>query len=449
MINLNQLKKIYTSSPLWLKNLYSSIPYEVRSGSEYRKWKIFLEKNLNIDEYKILKMKETLYYAYENTKYYKTVFKKLDCSVNDINDLKDFEKLPFIDKEIVKENYNDFFAKNYPSKKAFYVETGGSTGVPTKFLQSKNVWYKELAFLNDYYSQYGYKTTDLRATFRTGDFGGLGDNVFWKFNPINNTIQFSPFHIDEKTIYYYVKRLNELKPRFFSGYPTVLLALIENMKDNDLQFNYNIEATFLMSENMNKREVDTIIDFLECSVSSMYGHSERLVFALSNNKYIDGYKVDQRYGLFELIDEDKNIITSISQSGEIVGTSFDNYAMPLIRYKTGDFSSYTSFKDSCINLVEGKKKAEYLDRKDGSKQPITPLDTSIFEDVIYYQFQQKAKGEVTVLIVPKKEFSESHELTILNSLTQECGNLIRFKLKIVDKPLLTSRGKLRKVIIDK
>ena len=37
-------------------------------------------------------------------------------------------------------------------------------------------------------------------------------------------------------------------------------------------------------------------------------------------------------------------------SGEIVGTSFDNFAMPLIRYRTNDFTSYLNVDNSLINL---------------------------------------------------------------------------------------------------
>ena len=151
MLNLNKLKKIYTSSPLWMKKLYASIPYDIRNGSDYRKWKQFLEKELNEEEYQLLKLKETLFYASTQTKYYKNIFNKLECHIDEFNHLGDIKNIPFIDKDIVRENYNDLIAHDYPKKKTFFVTTGGSSGEPMQFLQSKNVWSKELAFVNHFF----------------------------------------------------------------------------------------------------------------------------------------------------------------------------------------------------------------------------------------------------------------------------------------------------------
>ena len=85
-----------------------------------------------------------------------------------------------------------------------------------------------------------------------------------------------------------------------------------------------------------------ISDFFQCNVASFYAHSERLVHArsLRSGSGISRYQIDRRYGLFELLDNDQKIIESDGIKGESIGTSFDNYAMPLIRYKTGDFTEY-------------------------------------------------------------------------------------------------------------
>lgn len=448
MLDLNQLKKLYINSPLWMKKLYATIPYEIRNGSEYRKWKKFLEKEINEEEYRLLQMKESVLYAYENTRYYKCIFDDLHISPYEVNSLDDFSKLPFIDKDIVRENFDDLRVKSYPAKKTFFVTTGGTSGEPMKFLQSKNVWAKELAFIMNYFSKYGYKPSMLKASFRGGEFDNLPINRFWKYNPIHNEMHFSPFHINEKNIEYYVKDLNKQKPMFFHTYPSSLLLLIEHMRNKGLQLDYQLKAIFLISENYTLLDIDKIKSFFNCDVSSFYGHSERLIFAPTNTENLSTYKAENRYGIFELVDENEQVIQENNTRGEIVGSSFDNFAMPLLRYKTNDFTSYVEHDNYEIYMIEGRWTQEYLVGEDGLKLYLTALNmhSDIFNNVVKYQFHQNRLAHAKLHVVVNKLFQESDKRNILKALKQKAGHAIKFEIKIVDQLELTPRGKFKNVV---
>jgi len=448
MLNLNQLKKLYVNSPMWMKKLYASIPYEIRNGSEYRKWKAFLQDNTNKEEYTFFKIKETVLYAYESTKYYNTEWKKLGISPYDINSIKDFKSLPFISKDIVRNNFSDFMVQKYPKNKTFYVTTGGSSGDPMKYLQSNNIWIKELAFGMNYFSKYGYKPSMLKASFRGGEFNDLKKDQYWKYNPIHNEVHFSPFHINKNTIFSYVKDLNKLRPKFFHTYPSSLLLLIEQMQEQNLKLDYQVEAVFLISENFLDEDVTLIKDFLKCKVSSFYGHSERLIFAPSYDDALSSYQPDFRYGYAELINKNDDIITENHEEGEIVGTSFDNFAMPLIRYKTEDYTSYIDKDNDVISLIDGRWTKEYLLGTDGFKLYLTALNmhSNIFKNVIAFQYHQTEIAKVDLWFVVNKKFTKTDSIAILNALHQKAGHAIKFNVKIVNQLKLTKRGKLQNVI---
>jgi len=448
MLNLNQLKRLYTGSPLWIKKLYASIPYAIRNGNDYRKWQLFLTKELNNEEYTLLKIKELVSYAYTNTNYYKRVFDNLDISPYDINELKDYEKLPLIDKNLVRENYDDMTVHNFSTKNTFYVTTGGTSGTAMKFLQSKNIWKKELAFNMNYFSKYEYNPSMLKVSFRGGEFDDLQANKYWKYNPINNEIHFSPFHLHKNNIEYYVNELNNKKPLYFHSYPSSLLLLIEQMINNGLQLNYSLKAIFLISENFTSEDINTIKSFFNCEVSSFYGHTERLIFAPNFTKDLSSYKIDARYGFFELINESEKVITTNGVRGEMVGSSFDNYAMPLLRYKTNDFTLYNDFNNNIIASIEGRWNQEYLFGKDGLKIYLTALNmhSNIFKNVIKYQFHQKEISNVELHIVVNKLFQENDINHILKGLEQKVGHAINFKIKLVEQLTLTSRGKFKNIV---
>ncbi len=450
MLNLNQLKKLYKNSPLWLQKLYASIPYDLRNGKEYRNWKNFLKKEISIDEYKLFKLKETILYAYENTEYYKQTFNELDISPFDIQTIKDVALLPIIDKNIVRENYDRLHVKNFPARNTFYVSTGGTSGEPMTFLQSENVWKKELAFSMNYFSKYGYKPSMLKASFRGGTFDNLPKNRYWKYNPLQNEMHFSPFHINEKNIEYYMKDLNTLKPKYFHSYPSSLLLFISQMKNKGLKLDYNPTAIILISENFTLKDIEQIKSFFNCDVSSFYGHTERLIFAPNYADDLSSYKIDDRYGFFELIDETDQAINENNKRGEMVGLSFDNLAMPLLRYRTNDFTHFIKHEQNIISMVEGRWTQEYLLGKDGLKLFLTALNmhSDIFENVIKYQFHQIQPANVELHVIVTKSFQENDKKNILKALKEKAGHAITFKIKITDQLKLTPRGKFKQIIKD-
>lgn len=448
MLNLNQLKGLYTNSPLWLKNIYASIPYDIRNGHAYRKWKNFLAEQINDEEYQLIKLKETISYAYSNTAYYKKLFHTLGCTVNDINDLQDIQKLPFIDKDTVRDNYDDLIAKNLPNKRTFFVTTGGTSGEPMKFLQSNNVWSKELAFLYSMFSRHGYYPKMLKASFRGGEFDNNLKEIYWKQNPVHNEIHFSPFHINLETISFYVDKLNALKPLVFHSYPSSLLLLIDCMAERGLALEYIPKLIIIISENYTSNDILKIKNFFDCELLSFYGHSERLILAPTITQGMDIHKIDKRYGLFELIDNNGVAITADSNHGEMIGTSFDNLAMPLIRYKTNDYTHFVNYHKCEIGKIEGRWNQEYLDGKNGSKIYLTALNmhSNIFDNVIQFQFIQNSVGEVDFLVLVKPAFGESDEKKILDAFKKKVGHSINFKLICVAQLMLTTRGKFKRII---
>ena len=214
-MNLNKLKNLYVSSPTIIKKIYSLIPFGIRNGLQYRKWLRALntnKKGLDRDPF------ETLNYVRNNFEFYHNLYKN--------KNLENWEDVPLIEKSLIQNALSDFEKTNVPK---FYVTTGGVTGKPAKFFQSNNVWFKELAFVNHFFGKFGYRPMDLKLSLRGGDFNNLRKDEFWMYNPINNEIHFSPFHLTNDTVKLYVNQINKKKPRYFHSYPSGLLRLSKLM----------------------------------------------------------------------------------------------------------------------------------------------------------------------------------------------------------------------------
>jgi len=444
-MNLNELKKYYMNSPLWLKKIYSTIPYEIRNGSDYRKWKKFLSQNLNIEEYKLLKLKETVAYAYENVPFYYKTFNKLGIDPSDINDLNNLRNFPLIDKKIIEQKYDDFISKKIKSNKMFYVSTGGSSGKSFKFYQSNNVWKKELAFHRHYLEErFSYCDRDKIASFRGGDFKDLKENAYWIENPIRNEIHFSPFKLSYKSAKYYVEKLNEVKPSFIFGYYSSIKNLISFIKDLKLTLNFVPKAVILISENISNENLIEVYEFFKAEPFSYYAHSERIILApLAND--LSSYQIDYRYGFFDLIDNQGNTIEEENKTGEIIGVSFDNYAMPLIRYRTGDFTKYLDFKNHKIDFVSGRWHQDFIIGFNGERITSAMLNvhSEVFDKVYSYQFIQESIGKVILYLIAGDNFSKEDLESIEKAYKLKFGDSFLFEVNIGQSPILTERGKFK------
>ena len=447
-MNLNSLKNLYYNSPGWIKNIYAKIPFHIRAGQSYKEWNNFLKKEFD-SEYQFIKLRETLFLAQNQIPYYKKIYAGMGIPGIELKNNEEFEQIPFITKDVVKEHYNELL--NPECKSSFYVTTGGSTGEPMKFIQSKNVWGKEQAFTHSIFNKLDYTPTLLKASFRGAQFSSLPKNVFWHYNPIQNEIQFSPFHLNPETITFYVKEFNRKRPQYIHGYPSAILNFIRLVKFKGLKLDIPIKGVFLISENFEKYDVETIKCFFKCKVLSFYGHSERLIIAPTIDEFAQVYQVDQRYGYFELVNLKGQPIKKTNERGEIIGTSFDNFAMPLIRYKTGDYTSLHSFATATelkINPIEGRWKKEFIEGKNGEELTLTAINfhSNHFDGINSYQFFQKRKGYCELLLTSNFKLTENQIESISDVVNLKIGHAVTLSVRQIDSPILTSRGKQLKLI---
>jgi len=431
-MNLNKLKSLYLNSPLIFKEIYALIPFKFRNGKTYRVWRERLKHQTADDR----NPSATLKYAVSNFKMYKDLYNSIDID--------NWEKIPFIDKYFIQKHISEFELFSIPK---FYVTTGGVTGKPAKFFQSNNIWYKELAFVYDYFEKHGYKSNMIKATFRGGDFSVLKQNIFWKSNPNYNEIHFSPFHINSKTIEYYIEKLNKTKPKYFHGYPSALISLAKLMNNNGLMLNYKLKCIFIISEGFKKEDVEFLKSSFNCDVSSFYGHSERLIFAEAS-KDLDYYIPNPLYGYLELIDENGNVIKNNNVVGELVATSYDNLAMPLIRYKTGDFTHYIDYTTKSFAPLKGKWGQMSLIGINGEEISLSALNlhSNELNSIQKLQFVQIQKGKVMINVMFENQNNDLLINSISELLTNRVGRLIQFDLNETEDFILNSRGKMPLIV---
>lgn len=406
-----------------------------------------------LEEYQLEQLNKLLEHSYENVPYYRRVFNERGLKPEDIQDFNDLELLPYLTKDLIRENLEELKAKNYPENKFEYVTTGGTSGKPLGFYYEKGVSRaQEWAFIKTLWEEVGYNFRDKCVVLKGSVVNSAEKGELWEKTFFGRWLVLSSYHMTDNNLMKYIKKIREFKPKFIQAYPSTITILASFMKKNSIEPFDSIKAIFCGSENIYKDQRDLIEDVFNCRVFTWYGHSERTVLA-GECKENAKYHIFPQYGIFELVDDKGKVIENKGINGEIVGTGLTNFAMPLIRYKTDDMTllgeKCTCNKDyQIIESVTGRWTQEFIVSKNGNFIPITAINmhSNVFDNVEQFQFLQEKEGELIFKVVKKESYSSNDNDRIKYELLKKLGNDTNLEIQFIDEIPRTSRGKYRFLI---
>jgi phenylacetate-CoA ligase len=445
-----------------LRYFYNKTPKIIKYGSRYAK--IYKEtydllthsqkwsKDQHL-EYQLIQMKSLINYSYDHVQYYKELFDNKGITPNDIKTFEDIKKIPLLTKDLIRNNYDKLISNKYRKSELICKSTGGTTGIPTHFYFDKiESMAKEDAFVKIIYDRVGYKDTDRQISFRDSSILNeninLEKNIYWKSIPGTSHLWFTHQYLSNEYLPFYIEKINEFQPIWIKSFPSSLYQLakfIEETGDNPFK---NLVGVIFASENLYKHQIDLFKKvFGNVKLLSVYGHTEMGCIAGTcgiNFKY----HIQSEYGYSEFIETEG--------FKELVTTGFNNYSMPLIRYRTNDLFSLSDAECECgrpyqiVDSIEGRLQG-ILYTKD--KRPIADITLDFqgnlngtLNQVYRYQFIQDSYGECTMLVVPEMGFNESHKIGIEREMNKQFGDKLKVSVKTVDNIPKTSRGKERLVV---
>jgi phenylacetate-CoA ligase len=462
---LYRFKNLYRKSPWWFKGsvgwVYSRLPMRIRYGKIYKEYRAFLEESQwwsreRLQEWQQQQLSKLLNHAYENVPYYRRVFDERGLKPNDIQDFNDLEKLPYLTRDLVRENLEDLVARNYPKSKRLFFATGGSTGTPLGFYWEKGKTRSlERAFMWRQWSWMGYEPERRDRTVLLR--GLLTKNPLGDYDPIENSLILSSYNLREDTLGRYIQRIRKFKPISIQAYPSVITILASYMLRNSIPPIESLTVILCGSENLFSQQRELIERAFSSRVFSWYGQGECVCLA-GNCEHSNDYHVFPEYGITEIIGANGNPIPESEEgTGKIVATGFNNYLMPFIRYRTGDIGVRVPGTCRCgrnyplLKRIEGREQ-EYILTKDGRIVSLTGLifglHFSAFKRIKQMQLVQEKKGSIIINIVRTDNYSPEDEEEIGAKMQDAVGGTLDIEFNYVNDIERTKRGK-HKFLIQK
>jgi len=434
-----------------LRNLYEKVPLRIRIGRKYWNLRNFLGDaqwwdRQKIEAWQLTRLQQIVRYAYENVPGYYQLYHEDNVAPGDIRTLEDVKILPYTDKDLIRNNLKDFTAPGVSESRLLKVSSSGSTGEPFSFYRTDVNRWMELAFLHTAWSGIGWKIGDVSIVLRGGFAGSEGH--MWGFDAEAGNLKASSYHVTEANYALYKEKIREYRAIHMQAYPSAAVMLADLVLEHDDVGRVTFKTILMGSENVYPWQLDRLKKaFPDAHIQVWYGHSEQAVLAPWCEK-TEQYHVWPFYGVTEMIDEN-NDEAQPGTSGEIVATSFWNYGVPFIRYKTMDKARKGEMgcrecgrQFQIIDTIEGRLQ-EIVVSTSGRHVALTGLSVlDCFDNVAQCQFYQDSPGRVTLRVIRKNTYSENDTRAILAGVLRKLGEGFEFDVVFVESIERSGSGKL-------
>lgn len=415
-------EEIYAKLPIFLQNyvccLYGKKEFKTRFSPDFF---VFLEEYKKTDfssPQKIKKTKNKAFLAliknsFDTVPYFREHLIKQGLTLDQFHSLDDITRLPVLTKEVLRASPQALISSAVPQKDLIEVHTSGTTGKALTFYKTAEVIAKQWAIWFRHRSRFGINIGDLHVNFTGKKIVPINQKKppFWRFNKPMNQYLLTMQHITPEKIFSIVGFLNKIHPIYYSGYPSILaevarLALEKNLV---LQPKSRPKYIFPGAENILDYQKVALEQWTGATISDQYGLSEG---CCNISKCDQGYyHEDFEFGHVECLDPE--ILPDGRIRGKIIGTAFDNFAMPLMRYDTGDIAIWMpeDFKCPCgrnstvIENIEGRID-DCVELNDGRKIMRFDYLFKGTDSIKEAQVCQYEKGKVVIKLVIRENHNE-------------------------------------------
>ena len=420
--------------------------------SDYQKcvknqWKPYTELKKEQEK----QLRHMVSYCYENVPYYHNLFTSLKLQPADIRVIEDLEKLPVLTKEIIRQHWEEFKPGNLSGLNYYEMATGGSTGAPFSYRLTKHNRFVFGALMYRGWGYAGYHLGD-KMVFLAGaslDVGTKSRLTTSIHETVRNLRKLSSFDMGEAEMRGYLQTINSFKPRFIRGYPSSIHSFAQWVDENNLEI-YSPCAVFTTSEKLFPPVRKKISEIFGCEVYDGYGMTDGGISAFECPEHT-GLHIDTELGITEVVGPSG--IPIDNGEGQILATSLHNYALPVIRYVTGDDASITG--DSCTCGRGHKLLKEVIGRT--VDVLVTPEGKNVHgwfflyifwehcKGIREYQVVQKTVQEIDIKLVIEDGFDAAQLEKIRQIISTKSKNW-RVTFQFVDKIERTRAGKYKFII---
>lgn len=321
------------------------------------------------------------------------------------------EAFPVVTRRVLQRQPETLHSSAYSDVPVREVTTSGSSGRPVTVRQDK-----------------GKRLRSIADTIHMNELCGLlvGDPLLWMkawgdadtkaglVRRAQNVTTFEVRGLDDERIERVLDALRDRPIKAMLAYASALQAMARFVKQRGIDARaFELRVIISDSESLPERlrgELETIFG---CPVADRYANEENGMLAIAAPGS-GAFRLNRASFVFEFLDLHDDRPQRAGEPARVVITDLYNYAMPLIRYDTGDIAVtpvQEASSPASIERLEGRRLDLVLDT-DGRVVSSTMLATAMdpFPQLRQYQLRQLDTHAFRLLVVDAEDVYTSDEI---------------------------------------
>jgi phenylacetate-CoA ligase len=297
-------------------------------------------------------------HAHKNVPYYRELMGKAGVDPASVCRARSLSMLPILDRSTISGQRERLRATNIAADRFLPNGTGGSTGEPLRFFDDREgvgwsgaaVWRSQRWFGVNVGDRCAYW---WGANFDLSAFQGLKGRLRSR---ILNVHMLAAWELDERTALQFRKTLADFRPRLLVAYAGALYEWAR-LLGNHCDPIPGLAAIIVSAETLQDEWRNVIENCFHAPVYNRYGGRD-IKFVAQECPARKGLHINGENMLVEIVRDGHPVPPG--DLGEIVITRLDNFAMPFIRYRSGDLGVMADYSCECgralplLQRVEGR-----------------------------------------------------------------------------------------------
>tara|TARA_R110002051_G_scaffold138268_1_gene211013 strand:- start:13070 stop:14374 length:1305 start_codon:yes stop_codon:yes gene_type:complete len=365
----------------------------------------------------------------------------------DINNEK-LTSFPVVNKLIIRENFENFKSINFLNSHNHMVTTSGSTGQPFKIYHDLNKRNRNTADTIYFGQKAGFKIGNRLFYLRLWDKQYKKNELLSWFQ---NIAMYSVDDMDDNRIKKLIDELkNNGKGKGILGYSSALQTLCKYLdRIEHKPIHGKCSSVIAIAETLNEYVKERFNYYFGIEAVSRYSNSENGIIAQQAlNSKTGHFKINWASYHIEILDLNKDIPVPLGTLGRIVITDLYNYAMPMVRYDTGDVGIIKNVEGELVfTKIDGRKMDMFTNTKGEFLSSHIIHKILQYRNIDQFQFIQEERANYTIKLKLLENFNFEDEEKIIKEYEAYFGDGSSVNVVYVDHIPALKSGK-RKLVVN-
>lgn len=360
------------------------------------------------------------------------------------NKTSNIRKIPIVSKIKIKENYEEFLSINLKNKATHVMSTSGSTGTPFAIQQDANKRRRTIAELIYYNKIVGQELGERFMYIKA-----FPEEKSFLEQKKQNMVPVDILNINnQKLEEVRSKLINDKSIKSILAYASTYEQLAKYLNEmGDTPDMYNLKCLISSSAVLSPETKNQLTNIFGCPIIDRYSNQESGVLAQTIDTHSKFY-INRANYYIELLKLDSDEYAEKGELGRIVVTDLYNYAMPIIRYDTGDLaiSDDNNRKNlATLRNIQGRRVDIIYDTQGNMLTPHTwSVHMRKYNKLKQWQFIQEDKNEYILKVNGGKGvYSKTDFNRTLKTILGEDANI---SIEYVDEIPVLASGKFKNTI---